>query len=184
MNLVAPTFPKEHSCCNIRHNAVRPRGAVAIQIFGTVHCDQKSLTTESAVQCKPRSRQCTVRLHFALLCSATLTLASVVTCLLEEYIQWKDPPGRFITSPEFISGKGGGVRDLCIGAFPFLPLDVALLTGMKGAQNAVFSKRGPLSWSEVTPFVADFLSSIHSAEPLITKALIQCMLSKWISRKC
>ena len=143
MNLVSPTFPKEHSCCNIRHNAVRPRGAVAIQILGTVHCEQKSLATESAVQCKLRSRQCTVRLHFALHCSATLTLASVVTCLLEEYIQWKDPPGRFITSPEFISGKGGGVRDLCIGAFPFLPLDVALLTDMKGAQSAVF-QRGDL----------------------------------------
>ena len=91
-------------------------------ILGTVHCEQKSLATESLVQCKPRNRQCTVRLHFALHCSATLTLASVVTCLLEEYIQWKDPPGRFITSPEFISGKGGGVCDLCIGAFPFLSL--------------------------------------------------------------
>ena len=140
MNLVSPTFPKEHSCCNIRHNAERPRGAMAIQILGTVHCEQKSLTTESAAQCKARSRQCIVRLHFALHCSATLTLASVVTCLLEEYIQWKDPSGRFITSPKFISGKGGGVRDLCIGAFPFLPLDVALLTNMKGAQSTVFHR--------------------------------------------
>ena len=166
MNLVAPTFPKEHSCCNIRHNVVRPQGAVAIQTLGIVHCEQKSLATESAVQCKPRSRQCTVRLHFALHCSATLTLASVVTCLLEEYIQWRDPSGRFITSPEFISGKGGGVRDLCIGAFPFLPLDVYSSAHQHERRTkCCFSKRGPVSLSKVTPCLADFLSSIHSAEP-------------------
>ena len=130
---------------------------MAIQIFGTVHCEQKSLTTESAVQCKAASRQCNVRLHFALLCSATLTLASVVTRFLEEYIQWKDPSGRFITSPEFISGKGGGVRDLCIGAFPFLPLYVC----SSGHQHerrtkCCFSKRGPVSQTEVKSVVADF----------------------------
>ena len=117
---------------------------VAIQIFGTVHCEQKSLTTESAVQCKAASRQCNVRLHFALLCSATLTLASVVTRFLEEYIQWKDPSGRFITSPEFISGKGAGCAIYVLEpslSFPFTY--VALVTNMKGAQSAVF-QRGDL----------------------------------------
>ena len=78
---------------------------------------------------------CTVCLH----CSAALTLASVVTGLLEEYIQWaaSPPPSpNLLPPPEFISGKGGGVCDLCIGAFPFLPRQVASLNPMKRAQSA------------------------------------------------
>ena len=94
----------------------------------------------NALECKPDTAlpllQC-----LSALCTAPLTLASVVTGLLEEYIQWAAPPSphptRFITSPEFISGKGGGVCDLCIGAFPFLPpLGIASLDPMKRAQSA------------------------------------------------
>ena len=117
---------------------------MAIQIFGTVHCEQKSLTTESAVQCKPRSRQCTVRLHFALLCSATLTLASVVTRLLEEYIQWKTPPADLLPPQNLSLEKGAGCAIYVLEpslSFPFTY--EAPVTNMKGAQSAVF-QRGDL----------------------------------------
>ena len=75
----------------------------------------------NALECKPDTAlpllQC-----LSALCTAPLTLASVVTGLLEEYIQWTAPPSPNLLPPQNLSLEKGRGVGFMYWRFPFLPL--------------------------------------------------------------
>ena len=84
---------------------------------------------------------CTVCLH----CSAALTLASVVTGLLEEYIQWAPPPPltQFITSPRiYLWKRGRGVRFM-YWSLPFPSPSGRFTQPHEKGTKCFFAYRGP-----------------------------------------
>ena len=114
----------------------------------------------NALECKPDTAlpllQC-----LSALCTAPLTLASVVTGLLEEYIQWaaSPPPHPIYYLPRIYLWKRGGVWDLCIGGSLSFPFFYRFTQPREKGAECFFASEVAISRYEVTPFRQfDFLS--------------------------